>query len=65
MNLFGLNQNVQALVLAAQSNVEFSFEHFDPWIRGDAHRTSRKIGLTTARSSGDRLWAYAKGMGVC
>ena len=51
-NLFGLNQKLTAALEAGQSDSTFRISHTDPWVRGDAHRTSRTISLQNNKTSG-------------
>lgn len=51
-NLFGLNQKLVASCEAGQNDSTFRISHTDPWVNGDAHRTSRIISLQQNRTSG-------------
>lgn len=42
-NLFGLGQSLSAAAEVGQADSTFRISHTDPWVRGDAFRTSRTI----------------------
>lgn len=42
-NLFGLGQSVSAAAEVGKADSTFRIAHTDPWVRGDAYRTSRTI----------------------
>lgn len=48
-NLFGLNQKLSALVEVGQADTLVRLQHADPWVLGDAHRTSRTISVMNTR----------------
>ena len=52
-NLFGLNQKLIASFEAGQLDSTFRISHTDPWVNGDANRTSRTISLQNNRISGN------------
>ncbi|KAI7843074.1 hypothetical protein COHA_003245 [Chlorella ohadii] len=50
-NLFGLGQRLVASAKLGQTDAMFRVQHTDPWVRGDAHRTSRTITVQNDKSS--------------
>jgi len=50
-NLFGLGQRLVASAEVGQVNSTFRVTHTDPWVRGDAFRTSRTISAQNTKTS--------------
>jgi outer membrane protein assembly factor BamA len=48
-NLFGLNQKLSALVELGQADSLFRLQWVDPWLQGDATRTSRTVSIMNTR----------------
>ena len=51
-NVFGTGQKVTATAEVGQVDKLFRLHHTDPWLGGDAHRTSRTISLQNTRATG-------------
>eukprot|EP00775_Hariotina_reticulata_P007019 gene7019-7233_t len=49
-NLFGLNQKLSALVELGQADSLFRLQWVDPWLQGDANRTSRTVSIMNTRA---------------
>lgn len=58
-NLWGLGQKLAATLEVGQLDKLFRVNHSDPWILGDAHRTSRVASLQNTRSSGAPIYGAA------
>jgi outer membrane protein insertion porin family len=50
-NLFGLGQRLVASAEVGQMDSTFRVAHTDPWVRGDAYRTSRTISAQNTKVS--------------
>lgn len=50
-NLFGLGQRLVASAKLGQTDSMFRVQHTDPWVRGDAHRTSRTTTIQNDKVS--------------
>lgn len=50
-NLFGLGQRLVASAEIGQLDSTFRVTHTDPWVRGDAYRTSRTISAQNTKTS--------------
>lgn len=50
-NLFGLGQRLVASAQVGQADSTFRVVHTDPWVRGDAFRTSRTISAQNTKTS--------------
>jgi len=50
-NLFGLGQRLVASAEVGQLDSTFRIAHTDPWVRGDAYRTSRTISAQNTKVS--------------
>ncbi|KAI3429606.1 hypothetical protein D9Q98_005692 [Chlorella vulgaris] len=50
-NLFGLGQRLVASAKLGQTDSMFRVQHTDPWVRGDAHRTSRTTTIQNDKMS--------------
>jgi len=50
-NLFGLGQSLSAAAEVGQADSTFRVAHTDPWVRGDAFRTSRTIVAQSTKMS--------------
>ena len=50
-NLFGLGQRLVASAEVGRSNSTFRVAHTDPWVRGDAQRTSRTVSAQNVKVS--------------
>jgi hypothetical protein len=51
-NLFGLGQRLVASAKLGQTDSMFRVQHTDPWVRGDAHRTSRTTTIQAGSPGG-------------
>lgn len=58
-NLFNRNQKLTASVQMGQMDSLFRVSHTDPWVGGDAYRTSRTCSLMNTRSSGNAIHGKA------
>ena len=50
-NLFGLGQSLSAAAEVGKADSSFRIAHSDPWVRGDAFRTSRTIVAQKTKAS--------------
>jgi len=50
-NLFGLGQSLSAAAEVGQADSTFRISHTDPWVRGDAFRTSRTVSAQSTKVS--------------
>lgn len=58
-NLFGLNQKLTASVEIGQVDSLYRLVHTDPWVGGDAYRTSRTVSVQNTRTSGNPIHSKA------
>ncbi|KAL4449506.1 hypothetical protein ABPG77_007150 [Micractinium sp. CCAP 211/92] len=59
-NLFGLGQRLVASAKLGQNDAMFRVQHTDPWVRGDAHRTSRTTTIQNDKSSAAAIHSRAQ-----
>ena len=50
-NLFGRGQRLVAAAEIGQADSTFRIAHTDPWVRGDAYRTSRSVSAQNTKTS--------------
>ncbi len=58
-NLFGLNQKLTASAEIGQVDSLYRLVHTDPWVGGDAYRTSRTVSIQNTRTSGNAIHSKA------
>ena len=58
-NLFGLGQRLVASAEVGQMDSTFRVAHTDPWVRGDAYRTSRTISAQNTKVSVAPVFGHA------
>lgn len=63
-NLFGLNQKLTASAEIGQVDSLYRLVHTDPWVGGDAYRTSRTVSIQNTRTSGNAIHSKAQDDGV-